>query len=149
MEWIRVHNTTWNNLTRKQKHLVNLEILIPVVKFTFQCKHKWNIINTFNTFYQEFSKVTNQLFYKNSIRQRCNQGWGAGKFFCGSGSWLFFKRLQLLIFFPRRLRLQGVKKTRLRLFFFSSGSGSCFKAPKTPGSGSPALPFIRLVVLFL
>ena len=54
------------------------------------------------------------------------QGWGAGKFFSGSGSWFFFKaapapdffpkrlRLRLLVFFFKRLRLQGAKNTRLR-----------------------------------
>ena len=63
-----------------------------------------------------------------SIADRKDQGWGSGKFFSGSGSLLFFKRLRLrlLIFFPsgsgsgslyffERLRLQGAKNTRLRL----------------------------------
>ena len=53
------------------------------------------------------------------------QGWGTGKFFSGSGSWLFFKWLRLLFFsqaapapapgfFFKRLRLQGAKNTQLR-----------------------------------
>ena len=34
------------------------------------------------------------------------QGWGAGKFFSGSGfGFFFFKRLRLRIFFSKRLRL--------------------------------------------
>ena len=55
------------------------------------------------------------------------QGWGAGKFFSGSGSGscLFFQAAPAPApdFFPKRLRL---------LVFFLSGSGS--KGPKTPSS---------------
>ena len=64
------------------------------------------------------------------------QGWGAGKFFSGSGSRLFFQAAPAPDFFPKRLRL---------LVFFSSGSGS--KGPKTPGSGSLAkYSFLRKLV---
>ena len=42
-------------------------------------------------------------------------GWGAGKFFIGSGSLLFYKRLRLQGAKNTRLRLQGAKNTRLRL----------------------------------
>ena len=44
-------------------------------------------------------------------------------FFSGSGSWLFFKRLRLLIFFP---------SGSCSWYFFSSSSGS--KGPKAPSS---------------
>ena len=50
------------------------------------------------------------------------QGWGAGKFFSGSGSLLFFQPAPAPDFFPKRLQL--------RLLVFFSGS----KGPKTPGS---------------
>ena len=57
-----------------------------------------------------------------------NQGWGAGKFFSGSGSgswlffssgsgsgsWFFFPSGSGSWFFFKRLRLQGAKNTRLR-----------------------------------
>ena len=55
------------------------------------------------------------------------QGWGAGKFFSGSGSRLFFQAAPApdfffqaapapVFFFKRlRLRLQGAKNNRLRL----------------------------------
>ena len=66
-----------------------------------------------------------------AIKEKKNwkQGWEAGKFFSGSGSWFFFKaapapapdffpkrlRLRFLVlFFERlRLRLQGAKNPRL------------------------------------
>jgi hypothetical protein len=51
------------------------------------------------------------------------QGWGAGKFFSGSGSWLFF---------------QAAPAPAPAPVFFSSGSGS--KEPKTPGSDRLRLP---------
>ena len=51
--------------------------------------------------------------------------WGAGNFFFGSGSWFFFSRLRLLIFF------QPAPAPN----FFSGGSGSVFLS----GSGSSVL----------
>ena len=53
-----------------------------------------------------------------------SQGWGAGYFFSGSGSRLFFQRAPA----PAPAPAPG---------FVFSGYGS--KEPKTPGSGSPAL----------
>ena len=70
---------------------------------------------------------------KYQIGKICYQGWGAGKFFSGSGSSLFFKRLRLrlLVFFPSGSGSGS-------WYFFSSGSGSGSgsgsKGPKTPGS---------------
>ena len=56
--------------------------------------------------------------------QADRQGCGAGKFFSGSGSWLFFQAAPAPDFFSQaapapviffvRLRLQGAKNTRLR-----------------------------------
>jgi len=56
---------------------------------------------------------------KKSLKLKCyTQGWGAGKFFSGSGSgsWFFFQAALAPApdFFPKRLRLQGAKNTRLR-----------------------------------
>ena len=65
--------------------------------------------------------VTSNIAYLVQILQ----GWGAGKFFSGSGSGLFFQAAPAPNFFPKWLRL---------LVFFSSGSGSGSKEPKTPGS---------------
>ena len=61
------------------------------------------------------------------------QGWGAGKFFSGSGSWLFFQTAPAPDFFPNRLRL---------LVFISSGSGSWFffQAASAPAPRSQKLP---------
>ena len=53
------------------------------------------------------------------------QGWGAGKFFSGSGSWLFFQAAPAPDFFSQAAPAS---------VFFSSGSGSGSKEPKTPGS---------------
>ena len=50
-----------------------------------------------------------------------SQEWGAGKFFSGSGSWIFFQSAPAL-------------------GFFSSGSGFGSKMPKTPGSDRLRLP---------
>ena len=66
-----------------------------------------------------------------SLRIAINQGWGAGKFFSGSGSWFFFQTAPA----PKEPKTPGSD----RLLFFSSGSGS--KEPKTPGSD-------RLLVFF-
>ena len=56
------------------------------------------------------------------------QGWGAGKFFSGSGSWLFFQGLRVLIFFPCG---------------FDSGSGYLFSSGS--GSKGPKSPFINII----
>ena len=53
------------------------------------------------------------------------QGWGAGKFFSGSGSCLFFQAAPAPDFFPKRLWL------RLLVFFFRA-------APAPRGQKHPA-----------
>ena len=72
------------------------------------------------------------MLQNNIYQQSISQGWGAGKFFWPLRLLIFFQaapapdffttRLQLLVFFFERLRLQGAKNTRLRLLgkiFFS------------------------------
>ena len=56
-----------------------------------------------------------------------SRGWGAGKFFSGSGSRLFLQAAPSPAphFFSKAAPAPG---------FFSSGSGSGSKEPKTPGS---------------
>ena len=67
------------------------------------------------------------------LLQSLNQGWGAGKFFSGSGSWLFFQAAPAPDFFSQAAPAPG---------FFSSGSGS--KEPKTPGSDQLRLRLLTI-----
>ena len=78
-------------------------------------------------FFQPLTLLHFPIIFVSSFSHTLSQGCGAGKFFSGSGSWLFFQAAPAPDFFPNRLRL---------LVFFSSGSGSGSKEPKTPGSGS-------------
>ena len=62
------------------------------------------------------------------ILQTFKQGWGAGKFFCGSGSWVFFQAAPAPDFFPKRFRL---------LFFFQAAPAPrSQKHPAPTGFGS-------------
>ena len=105
---------------------------------------KWKIVQKYKNRKEQYIWPTNGM--------TSNQGWGAGKFFSGSGSWLFFQAAPAPVFFPR-CSVSG-------FCFFSSGSGSGSdskepktpgsgsKEPKTPGSGSPALELPSILKVF-
>ena len=62
------------------------------------------------------------------------QGWRAGKFFSGSGSWLFFQVAPAPApdFFPERLRLLVFFFERLRLRLLTIGSLAKYSFPRKP-----------------